>query len=360
MFFISSLEGGGAERVMSILCNELVDRGHEVYLATNKQIPFAYELDNRITILELYPNNFSQLNKMIRWLKFYTRIRSLVREVKPDVITTFMYGLNLHIILATLGLNTPIIASEHTPFNKSVNWFHYIGRFYINNLATYTILLTEYDYKFLGNRLKNKIIIPNPLSFPIIEEIKERRKNVLAAGSIDRWSGKGFDTLIKIWGKVSPKHPGWVLEIAGNGTEESFNHLKSVVKEMNVENTVIFLGFQEEIDKLLQFSSIFVLSSKYEGFGMVLTEAMSQGCACISYNCIAGPNEIITHNKSGLLVEDQNMEEMEIILGQLIADDDLRLRLSEGGLKEVERFTPKMIIDKWERLFNTFPVNSSK
>lgn len=353
MFFISSLEGGGAERVMSILCNELVDRDHEVYLATNKKIPFAYELDNRITTLELYPDSFSQLNKIIRWVKLYIRIRSLVKEVKPDIITSFMYGLNVHVILATLGIKIPLVASEHTSFHISHNWFKYFSRFYVNKLATHTILLTEYDSSFIGNKLKNKIVIPNPLSFPIIEEIKERRKNVLAAGSIDRWSGKGFDTLIKVWGKVSQKHPDWILEIAGNGTEESFSHLKSVVKEVNVDNTVVFLGFQKEMDKLLQSSSIFVLSSKFEGFGMVLTEAMSQGCACISFDCIAGPSEIITHDVSGLLVEDQNMEEMEIMLDQLIADENLRNRLSEGAVKEAERFTPKVIVDKWEGMFKT-------
>lgn len=353
MFFISSLEGGGAERVMANLCNELVNRGHEVYLATSKQISFAYELDKRITVLELYPDSFSQINKIVRWVKFYIRIRSLVKEVKPDVIISFMYTLNVHIILATLRIKIPLVASEHTSFNISHNWFKYFSRFYINRLATRTVLLTEYDSSFIGNKLKNKIVIPNPLSFPIIEEIKKRRKNIIAAGSIDRWKGKGFDTLIRVWSKVAQKHPDWILEIAGNGSKESFNHLKSVVKEVNVDNTVVFLGFQKEMDTLLRSSSIFVLSSKFEGFGMVLIEAMSQGCACISFNCIAGPNEIITHNKSGLLVEDQNIEEMEIMLDQLIADADLRNRLCEGAVKEVERFTSKVIVDKWEVLFNT-------
>lgn len=357
MFFISSLEGGGAERVMATLCNELANRGHEVYLATSKQISFAYELDKSITVLELYPDGFSQINKIVRWTKFYKRIRLLVKEIQPNVIISFMYGLNVHVILATLGIKIPLVASEHTSFNISHNWFKYFSRFYVNRLATHTILLTEYDASFIGNKLKNKIVIPNPLSFPIIGEIKDQRKNVIAAGSIDRWDGKGFDSLIKIWGKVSQKHPDWILEIAGTGSKKNFSHLKSVVKEVNVEKTVVFLGFQKEIDQLLQSSSIFVLSSKFEGFGMVLTEAMSQGCACISFNCIAGPNEIITHNKSGLLVEDQNMDEMEIMLDQLITDESLRKRLSQGAIKEVERFTTKVIVDKWERLFKTLELS---
>lgn len=353
LFFIRSLEGGGAERVMVILCNELVNRGYEVCLAVNKQIPFAYDLDDRINVLELYPDNNRRSYRMFRRIKFYKHIRLLVKQVSPDIITSFMFKLNVHVILATLGMKIPVIASEHTTFDKTHNWRAYIRRFYINSLATHTIILTEYDYKFLGKRLKNKIVIPNPLSFPINTNSRERRKNILAAGSIDRWKFKGFDNLIKVWGKVSIKHPDWTLEIAGNGSETNLDFLKSLTKESGVEKSVVFLGFQKDIDKLFKTSSIFVLSSKYEGFGMVLTEAMSQGCACISFDCVAGPSEIITHKRSGLLIENQNMEVMEEAIDQLISDESFRERLSQGGLKEVERFTPKVIVDKWVDLFKT-------
>ena len=353
MFFVGSLMGGGAERVMANLCNELVDRGHEVYLVTNKLKTFAYEVDERINTIHLLPENYSSYSKIVSVPMLYKHIRSIVKQIKPDVITSFIYKLNVHVILSTMGMKIPVVASEHSPFDRTESWLSYIYRYYINRIATRTILLTQHDYNYVGKRLKNKIVIPNPLSFPIFYKNSVRKKNVLAVGSIDRWKIKGFDNLIKIWGKISKKHPEWTLEIAGDGSDSNFDYLKSLIEENDVNKSVIFSGFQKQLDILLQQSSIFILSSRYEGLPMVLLEAMSQGCSCIAFDVVSGPKEIITHNKSGLIVENQNLEEMEIMLDQLITDDNLRERLSKGALKEVERFTPKVIGDKWEDLFNS-------
>ena len=120
-----------------------------------------------------------------------------------------------------------------------------------------------------------------------------------------------------------------------------------------MDKSVVLLGFQKDMQQLLKQSSIFILSSKNEGLPMVLLEAMSQGCACISFDCISGPKEIITHNESGLLIEDQNWEEMTTSLDKLISDEALRSQFSKSALKEAERFTPTVIVDKWEDLFKS-------
>lgn len=354
LFFINSLAGGGAERVMVIICNELVNRGHEVFLATSIDIPFAYEIDSRIKIIDLYPKRSKKrdiTSKIHNRLKTYRRIREIAKEINPNVATSFMLGLNTDVIIATRGLKAPIIASEHSTFDIKYSPIKYIKRFYINRLADFVTILTQYDFEFIGNRLKNKIIIPNPLTFEIERGDIIREQVVIAAGSIDRWHGKGFDSLIKIWGNISPTFPDWKLQIAGGGSDESFDYLKSIAEQNNVLETVELLGFQSHLDKLFQQKAIFILSSRYEGFGMVITEAMSQGCTVVSFDCIAGPREIITDNVSGLLVEDQNMEEMEKVLIKLMSDEALRDKLSEGGLKEAEKFSVDKIVDKWEELF---------
>lgn len=354
LFFISSLHGGGAERVMVVLCNELTERGHEVYLATNIDIPFAYELDSRVSIIDLYPKRSDKRNitsKVRNRLRTYGRIRQIVKEIKPDVATSFMLGLNTDVLLSTIDIKTPIIASEHFTFDVKYSPIKYIKRFHINKLAAFVTILTQYDFEFIGDRLKNKIIMPNPLSFDICKGKDQREQVVLAAGSIDRWKHKGFDNLIKVWGNVSSKFPDWKLQIAGNGKEENFEFLRKIAQDNDVEHSVEFLGFQSNLDQLLQQKSIFVLSSRYEGLPMILIEAMSQGASCIAFDCKTGPNEIIIHNESGLLVEDQNMEEMEKSLVRLISDEALRNKLSEGGLKEAEKFSVDKIVDKWEALF---------
>lgn len=353
LFFIGSLAGGGAERVMVILCNELVERGYKVYIATNTKIPFAYKLDERIEVINLFERYKFESGKILRNIRLVKNIRSIVKDIKPNVMIPFMFGLSSHVILSTLDMKIPIISSEHNTFDKSQSKSIHFKRFYINSFARYTTILTEYDREFLGEKLKNKVVLPNPLAFKIEKDIGIKENVVFAAGSIDRWKHKGFDNLIKIWGGVSPKFPEWKLQIAGSGSEENFLFLRSIAKEMKVEHSIEFLGFQKNLNELLQQKAIFVLSSRWEGFGMVLLEAISQGCAAVSYDLIAGPNEIITHNKSGLLVENQNMKEMENALIRLMSDKQLRTKLAEGGLKEAERFTADKIVDKWEGLFRS-------
>lgn len=351
LFFIGSLAGGGAERVMVILSNELVERGYKVYIATNTKIPFAYKLDERIEVINLFERYKFESGKILRNIRLVKNIRSIVKDIKPNVMIPFMFGLSSHVILSTLDLKIPIISSEHNTFDKAQSKITHFKRFYINNLARYTTILTEYDREFLGNKLKNKVVLPNPLAFKIEKDIGIKENVVFAAGSIDRWKHKGFDNLVRIWGTVSPKFPDWKLQIAGNGKEESFEFLRKIAQDNDVEHTVEFLGFQSNLDQLLQQKSIFVLSSRWEGLPMILIEAMSQGASCIAFDCKTGPNEIITHNESGLLVENQNMEEMEKALIRLMSDEQLRTQLAEGGLKEAERFTADKIVDKWEELF---------
>ncbi|MFB9057054.1 glycosyltransferase [Mariniflexile ostreae] len=228
----------------------------------------------------------------------------------------------------------------------------YIQRFWINRLATKITILTQHDYNILGKLLSNKVVIQNPLSFPIYKEQNLRRKNILAVGSLDRWEGKGFDNLIFVWGKIATQYPSWILEIAGTGSTSSYDYLLELCKKNNVENRVHFIGFQPNIDTVMRESSIFVLSSKFEGLPMALIEAMSQGCACISFDCISGPREIMTDGESGILVENQNLNKLEEALVSLIEDEKLRLELSCNAIKDVEKFIPENIAKQWKDMFD--------
>lgn len=349
LFYISSMRGGGAERVMSILCNKLIERGHDVYLATNIQLPILYDIDKKVNLLDIYvPRNQNRIKNAYKYGK---KIRNVAKQINPDIIISFVWSLNAITILATLGLSIPIIASEHFTFDKKRSFYEYFVRFYLNRLANKVTILTQYDYKFLGKRLSKKIVVPNPLPYKIYEETSERTKNILAIGSIDRWYIKGFDNLIKIWGEISPLYPNWTLDIAGNGKDLNFDILKKIAEDNFVSQSVRFLGFQKDIHKLMKETSIFVLSSRGEGFAMVLAEAMSQGCACISFDCKAGPAEIITNNISGLLIKDQDLNEMKESLIKLIENESLRNNLSVHGRKEVKKFNSDIIVDKWEQIF---------
>lgn len=349
LFFIGAMKGGGAERVMATLCNKLAERGHDVYLATSTDVPIAYSLNKEIKICDRRINR--SRNKIINAYRYLMQARKMIKEVNPDIVISFMWELNIIVILASRGLSIPLIVSEHTTFNKKKSLYERFVRLYVNRLADKVTILTKADYNYLGTRLPNKVIMPNPLSFSIFNENIKRKKNILAAGGIDRWHIKGFDTLIKVWGTIAAKYPDWSLNIAGKGSEENVNYLKKIATKNNVSDSIYFLGFSKNIAETMQQCSIFVISSRYEGLPMVLIEAMSQGCACISFDCPFGPREIIENGKSGILVKDQDIAEFRQALITLMEDENLRYQLSVEGKIEAKKFDTDTIINKWENLF---------
>ena len=337
--------------MMSILCNHLAERGHDVYLATDTHAPFAYSLNDSVRLKPLYPVRFLEKSLFVRFFQLYASIREIAKDVRPDVIISFTYGINAKVLLATRGLRIPVIACERTTLNTKMSVINKIRRLYIARLANCLTVQTQYDYDYLGKRFQKKIVMPNPLEFPIryVKEAKE--KIVLTVGAVDRWEDKGFGGLIELWGKLSKKFPDWKLQIAGGGNDFNVGCLRKLIDKFQVQDSVQLLGYRNDVCDLMYKSAVFVLASKQEGMPNCLIEAMSQGCACLSFDCVAGPREIITDGSSGLLVTDQNWQEMEMKLACVLDSVEMRERLATHALKEVERFSVEQNIDKWECVF---------
>ena len=348
------MRGGGAERVMAILTDELAKRGHEVTLVTMiTEQPF-YILNKRIKLRQRRNrrgNSF--MARIIHRLNTYFFIRKMIKSENPSVVISFMWHLNSIVLTSTVFLKVPIIASEHSAFDIELPFIKRIKKFHVNKLADKVTVLTEHDFEFMKDRLKNVYLMPNPLAFKPIEKYNaQRQKNIIAVGNIDRFIGKGFDSLIKIWSEIAFLYPDWKLQIAGKGTLQNIKNLQNIAKQYHVSKQFELIGQIQNLALKFRESTIFILSSKYEGFGMVLIEAMSQGCACISYDCKTGPREIITHNVDGILVDDQNMEAMKNAISDLIENSEKRTFLAENAIKSVKRFSVKKIVDKWEMLLN--------
>ena len=359
------MRGGGAERVLANIVNELAKRGHEIGLVTDTSIPFAYEVDGRVKRINIHSNShhrfdsFWGFNRLYHFLSLCRQTRRVTKKEKPDIVISFTYGVSLFVIPPLLGCGIKVIASEHTTFNRTVlplSAIKYHLRIFTNLLADRVTLLTEYDKKYLSGKLNNTVVMPNPLSYPVIsyqEFIKtnEGRSNIFACGSIDRYKIKGFDNLIIAFSKVVKKHPNCNLDIAGNGSENSFNDLKRIALQHGVNDRVHFLGFRSDIQELMKSHKLFVLSSRYEGFGMVLIEAMAMGCPCVSYDLIAGPNEIIKNGEDGLLVENQNIVKLAEAMDYMLSHEEERKEMAKKAIASVKRFEVEKIVDKWEKLF---------
>src|SRR5690606_21613345 len=138
-------------------------------------------------------------------------------------------------------------------------------------------------------------VMPNPCTYnAYVEDVRKREKVILTVGALDRYHHKGFDNLIPLIAPVLKKHKDWKLKLVGGGSK-GVELLKSLTKLHTIESQVIFEGFSNDVSQIMRTSEIYVMPSRFEGLPMVLLEAMSQGMACIAFDCVSGPSDIITH-----------------------------------------------------------------
>ena len=192
--------------------------------------------------------------------------------------------------------------------------------------------------------------MPNPLAFHAVTSLPPKEPTIIAAGRLEDWHTKGFDILIKAWARICEVHPTWTLKIAGAGTRQQEEFILNLAKKANIKDRVELLGFQEDLKSLFNKAAIFVLSSRYEGFGLVLIEAMSQGCACIAADYNGRQKEIITNNQNGITIKPDNIEELSGALTKLLINDKFRQEIAEKAIERSHFYDINNIAEKWEQL----------
>jgi len=347
---IGALGGGGAERVVTLLANEFSRRGHNVSIVTYSP-GSAYSLDRSVEhhsiFDEVQMKNRDLFSRILRRVLFYPRFLSMLKKENPDIVISFLVSMNIKTILASKFLGFPVIVTEHINYMKDMTLSAWLGRRWIYKIADEVTVLTRFDHEHYYSKFLNNVeVMPNPLACVPVKKMPPKDKVILASGSLDRWHHKGFDNLLKVFARCHAAYPGWKLQIAGGG-EKGRVYLQQLASDLNIDSKVEFLGFCRDLQTYMQKASIFVLSSRYEGFGLVLIEAMSQGCACVSFDCIAGPGEIIDDGVDGVLVEDQNLEAMEQALLELMGNEDLRRTLALNAVESAKRYLPERIGEKW-------------
>lgn len=354
-----TLNHGGAERLATLWASGFTNQGKQVVVVANIGKDAAYSLPDNVTLLPLTP---SRSNKVAKYVLAIRMLRSYFKKYQPDVIIGVMYACSLMAKIAELGMHIPVINTEHNSFERPpqqpMSSTDKIAKFWLNYIYDGITVLTEADMRVLNGRFKNVFILPNPTFLSTLETVPSKENIVLAAGRLDAWEYKGFDVLIRAWGKIANSEQlivnrgGWKLQIAGTGSEESLNYLKQLCKENGVEDSVEFLGFQKDIESLYKRASIFVLSSRYEAFGMVLVEAMSQGCACVACDYKGRQKDIIGNAANGLLCVPDDDQKLAERLSSLLEDDVLRSEIQHASLKRAKEFSLDSIMDKWNVLLN--------
>ena len=356
LFFSNSLRGGGAERVLINITTALAHRGHDVTIALNLD-EIAYEVDPMVKIVKaprkakkgsenVFIRTLRNIQNAICYFKFTGKI---IREVQPEVIITFLFC-NMQAIVHYHG-SIPIIHSEHNAYDRKNRRVQYYKRFYTNKKFDKVFVLTPFDQGFAKAKgITNTVVMPNSNSFEsITQEDYDRyysvRSNILLCGRVNQWHVKGFDFAIKAFSHIAEKYPEVDIDIAGDGSEEAKLQLEKIADECGVKKRIHFIGRRSDIEQVMRNHKVFLLSSRTEGFPMVLTEAMSQGMACVSYERLA--SSIINDGLDGLLVE-SGVDSLSIALDCLLSDNNMCYQLGNAAIKNVARFSRETITRRWE------------
>lgn len=369
---------GGVERVLTLKANYFAEHfGYDItiILTEGKDKPLFYSLSNKIKVInlnigfeELWTCSF--VKKVFVYLKKQRQFKkALTKElmcIRPD-ITISLLRREINFIndikdgsrkIGELHVNRANYRNfEANDSNFIKNLF---AKFWMHSLVAKLkklnrfVVLTEED-KDAWPELKNIRVIPDPLSFlpTKYSELMERR--VIAVGRYVYQ--KGFDMLLQAWSKIDKLYPDWQLAIFGDGDRTPY---EKQMKTFGVDAKRCHLnGPTPNIQQEYVNSSIFVFSSRFEGFGMVLVEAMACGLPVVSFDCPCGPKDIVRDGEDGLLVENGNIDLLASSLSRLMNDETLRQSMSKAGLKNVQRFNIEQIAEQWRLLFESLNVDIS-
>ncbi len=357
---IGSIQGGGAERVASILANAWADCGHHVTILTfepEDAVP-AYFISESVEVMRLDLNKpvSSKLGAIMRVWNSILTLRVTIRTLDPDVVVSFIDQVNILIILACKGLGLPVIISERVhPGYFKIGWFWNCLRRLTYGRATALVVQTREIEAWCKARFSTEIcVIPNPVRRPQDKRINSMngRSTVVAAGRL--MHQKGFDLLVNAFAKVADAFPEWDLVVYGEGEDRSM--LEGLIQKHGLQDRVSFPGWVGDLAEKLRQTDIFCLSSRFEGFPNVLCEAMSLGLPVVATNCSSGPADIITDGVDGVLVPSEDETALAQGLRHLMEDESLRSRLGGNAMTISERYALDKIVAAWDECMAQYRI----
>lgn len=374
-YYLPSLQApGGIERIITFKANYMAEhfKGYEIIIITSEQMgkPPHFPLSPKVKHVDLgvpfdLPYTQSRISKLLkypfRYYRFKRRFSQALEQLKPDItISTLRRELNFihklkdgsvkigefHVSRYAYGAegwkaSFPIIDTikKRWAINMIVN---------MSKLAKVVVLTHEGACEW--PELWNIQVIPNPISTPTENrETDILAHRVIAAGRYT--TQKGFDLLIAAWKIVASKHPDWQLTIYGEGSLK--DQLQKMIDDQKLNDTCKLHPTVSNIADKYCESSIFVLSSRYEGFGLVLVEAMSYGVPCVSFACPHGPKDIINDEIDGLLVDREDIASLADEINFLIENEDTRIWMGKNAKESAKCFLPENVMPQWKQLFES-------
>lgn len=351
-FYIDTLNGtGGTERITATLSNYLVNNGVNVTILSKRGGKKSfYQIDSKIKVYAIYDRMDVNIYKnYVQTIRIY---RSILSDIKPDVIINIGVNLSLETIPATLGNKCKIISWEH--FNAKVYhnfYINYISKLLAAKFSERIVVLTAEDKEVYQRKFyaKNVSVIPYPVSIDVTGyAYNSESKYVLNVGRLTKQ--KGTDLLLESWALVNKCYPDWKLRIVGEG--EWKEQLYSQAQRLNIQKSVEFVAPTLNVITHFKEASIFVMSSRYEGLPLVMIEAKCFGLPMVSFDCDTGPRQIIRDKIDGLLVEPENYELLAQGIIELIESKDSRINYSQEAKEDGNRFAPSVFYSHWNKVLN--------
>ena len=363
---------GGVERVLTLKANYFADiYGYDVTIITTdgNDRPNFFPLSKSVKILNLDINfeemwHRSFLNRLCLYIpkekRFKKRLAEELYRIRPDITISllrreinFLTDIHdgskkigeIHINRAHYRNFTP---NRSNPFKAifASYWKHGLVE-KLKRLDRF-VVLTEYDRQ-AWQEIPRVDVIPNPLPFYPDQVPAVRRQQIIAVGRY--FDEKGYDMLLKAWAIVERACDDWELDIYGDGNKPYY---EKIAASLNLDKKRCRLNDSiSDVQKEYLNSSLFVCTSRFEGFGMGIVEAMACGLPVVAFDCLWGPRSIITDGEDGLLVENGNIEKMAETILSLINHQEKISEMGMNARRNVQRFNIDAVANKWKRLFDS-------
>ena len=363
---------GGIERCIANLTNSINDKYEIEIISTYKLYDKpAFKIDDNIKIKYLMENlkpNKQEIKRALKKLKLITLFKEVkkahkILKLKKQLMIDEIKKCDSDIIISTRDIHNLWLSKYGNKNALKIGWehnHHHNNQKYIKKIINsaknldYFVLVSKELTEFYQEKLKDSkvkcIYIPNSIeSFPK-EKSKLETENLISVGRLSK--EKGYSDLIDVYYEVYKKYPDSKLNIIGDG--EELENIQNKIKNYKLENNVILHGFRnrEYINNLLKDSSIYLMTSYTESFGLVLLEAFSFGIPCIAYDSAEGAREIISDNYNGYLVQNRDKEKMVKRICTLLANRNRRLIMGDNGFNKALEYDSKKIAQEWINLFN--------
>lgn len=347
IFYIDSMQFGGAQRVMNNLLNYYVSQEVDVILI-NDIVPVngvpEYAINSNVKRLFLDDRELGRIEKNMNRM---TKLRKIVKEENPDVILSFLGPPNIRMLMATIGLSSKkIVSVRNDPYREYGFGIKRIISKVIFELADGCVFQTKDAMEYFGNRLKKKAkIILNPVDERFYKtEWNAQKKHIISIGRLEPQKNPGL--LIRAFASVSSKFPDYELHMYGEGNLKK--PLAELCTELGIQNKVFLKGHTNEVDVKLSEAMVFALTSDYEGMPNVLMEAMTVGIPVIATDCpCGGPRMLINNDREGVLVTCGDEKMISDALERILSSQEIRTRMSENERERAKVFRPGIIYKEW-------------